>query len=131
MKKKRDTSPVHVCMFHVDKQGYFVLAHADQIAVRGFATPRAGLDYFELAYEQAHGRGFTWSAGAMLHTIQLSPRILSFDSPDTLRAIVGRRVRLTAISGEGVHERAFRCADQRRAARAYGRGRVPSLVRDA
>lgn len=119
-------------MFQIELHGkptYFVQAYREKDPpVRAFDSLRQGLDYFEESYHRAHSRGTGFSAGAMIHWMQLKPRIFQFQSLQDLQQLLGEVVKATDLDGSAVHESAFRCSDQEAAAKVYQTATEPHLV---
>lgn len=52
--------------------------------IAGFPSQRDAVKHFEDQYNAAHGTSLTWSAGAMLHYIELSPSCHHIDDVENL-----------------------------------------------
>jgi hypothetical protein len=126
-------TPTHAALYLIEENGekrYYVKAtlESPEPSVHGFESMRQGLDYFEHAYFLAVQRGFGFAAGAILNWMYLQPRIFPFRDLADLVSLLGETVTLTTLRGTGVHESAFLCIDQKKAADIYASGCAPRLA---
>jgi hypothetical protein len=72
-----------------DPEAYTLLTDHEG-AVRQFDSQRAGLRYFEDAYDQKHRQSFEGSMSACIHAIFFRPAVVGFESLGDLGTIVQR-----------------------------------------